>query len=67
MDALIVLLGTSFKNWSFFYTYDINLSGADSRFSKLAAHEVTFLYQLEYKRNSNKKSSKKRAIKCPKI
>ncbi len=63
MDALIILLGTTYKNWSFFYTYDINLSGADSRFTKLAAHEVTFLYNLEYKRKSNKKG----AIKCPKI
>ncbi len=63
MDALIILLGTSFKNWSFFYTYDINLSGAKSRFTKLAAHEVTFLYDLEYKKRSNKKG----AIKCPKI
>jgi type IX secretion system PorP/SprF family membrane protein len=63
MDALILLLGTTYKNWSFFYTYDINLSGADSRFTKLAAHEVTFLYNLEYKRKSNKKG----AIKCPKI
>lgn len=63
MDALIILLGTSFKNWSFFYTYDINLSGVNSRFTKLAAHEVTFLYDLEYKEKRNKK----RAIKCPKI
>ncbi len=63
VDALIVLLGTSYKNWSFFYTYDINLSGANSRFTKLAAHEVTFLYKLEYNRKSNKKG----AIKCPKI
>lgn len=63
MDALIILLGTSYKNWSLFYTYDINLSGADSRFTKLAAHEVTFLYNMEYKRKSNRKG----AIKCPKI
>ena len=46
-----------------FYTYDINLSGADSRFTNLAAHEVTFLYNMEY----NRKSKKKGAIKCPKI
>ena len=63
MDAFIILLGTHIGNLSFYYCYDINLSGADSRFSKLAAHEVTFLYDMQYKR----KRIKKRAIKCPKI
>lgn len=62
-DAIILLLGTRFKNFSLFYCYDINLSGADSRFTNLAAHEVTFLYDMQYKRKRNKKG----AIKCPKI
>ncbi|MBN1598972.1 MAG: PorP/SprF family type IX secretion system membrane protein [Bacteroidales bacterium] len=62
-DALIILLGTHFGNISFFYTYDINLSSANARFTKLAAHEVTFLYNFKYK----KKSIKKGAIKCPDI
>ncbi len=62
-DAIIILLGTRFGKMALFYTYDINLSGARSRFTKFAAHEVTFLYDIEYK----SKSSKKGAIKCPKI
>ena len=62
-DAVIILLGTRFDNFSIYYCYDINLSGADSRFTKLAAHEVTFLYDMQYKR----KRHKKRTIKCPKI
>lgn len=62
-DALILLLGTQLGNVSIFYTYDLNLSGASARFSNLASHEVTFLYDMQYKR----KSKKKGAIKCPKI
>lgn len=63
-DALIILLGTQFGNVQLFYTYDLNLSGASARFSNLAAHEVTFLYNLEYKRKTNKRRG---AIKCPDI
>lgn len=62
-DAIIILLGTRFGKMAFYYSYDINLSGAESRFTKFAAHEVTFLYDMEYKR----KSSKRGAIKCPKF
>jgi len=62
-DAIIILLGTRFGNAGFYYCYDINLSGFDSRFTNLAAHEVTFLYDLEYKSKMNKRG----AIKCPKI
>jgi len=62
-DAIIILLGTRFGNMSFFYCYDINLSGADSRFTNLAAHEVTFLYDMQYNRKRNERG----AIKCPKI
>jgi type IX secretion system PorP/SprF family membrane protein len=62
-DAAIILLGTRFGNITFIYTYDINLSGLNSNFTNLAAHEVTFLYDMEY----NRKSKKRGAIKCPKI
>jgi type IX secretion system PorP/SprF family membrane protein len=62
-DAIIILLGTRFGKIALFYTYDINLSGVDSRFTNLAAHEVTFLYNLEYK----SKTMKRGAIKCPKF
>ena len=63
-DALIILLGTQWGNMQLFYTYDLNLSGASARFSNLAAHEVTFLYNLEYKRKNKKRRG---AIKCPDI
>lgn len=62
-DALIILLGINFGNITLNYSYDINLSGTQSRFYKLASHEVTFFYNLEYNIRRNKKG----AIKCPKI
>ena len=50
------MLGISFGNNELFYAYDLNLSGADARFNKLASHEVTFLHKFEYtKKNRNKK------------
>jgi type IX secretion system PorP/SprF family membrane protein len=66
-DAAIILLGTRFENAELFYTYDINLSGVNSMFTNLAAHEVTFLYNMQYNKKTIRKSRKHRAIKCPKI
>jgi type IX secretion system PorP/SprF family membrane protein len=62
-DSFVILLGINFGNITVNYTYDINLSGSQSRFNKLASHEVTFFYNLEYNIGRNKKG----AIKCPKI
>jgi len=62
-DSFIILLGISLKNIIVNYAYDINLSGSQSRFNKLASHEVTFLCNFEY----NNRRSKKGAIKCPKF
>jgi type IX secretion system PorP/SprF family membrane protein len=62
-DSFIILLGINFGKITVNYSYDINLSGAQSRFNKLASHEVTFFYNLEYNIRRNKKG----AIKCPKI
>jgi len=62
-DALIILLGIRYGNISFYYSYDINLPASSSRFTNLAAHEVTFLYDMQYKR----KRSNRKAIKCPKF
>jgi type IX secretion system PorP/SprF family membrane protein len=62
-DATIILLGISFGNNDFIYTYDINLSAAESNFNKMASHEVTFLHKFEYTNTRKKKG----AIKCPKF
>ncbi len=61
--ALIILLGISFENYEFVYTYDLNLSGAPTLNPKMAAHEVTFLRKFQYKGRRNKRG----AIKCPDI
>jgi type IX secretion system PorP/SprF family membrane protein len=63
VNTLIILLGISFENYEFVYTYDINLSGAISINPKMAAHEVTFLRKIQYK----EKSKHRGAIKCPNI
>jgi len=62
-DATIILLGISFGNNNFIYTYDINLSAAESNFNKMASHEVTFLHKFEYTKSRKNKG----AIKCPKF
>ena len=62
-DALIFLLGISQTNYTFAYTYDVNLSGGKFFSPKMGAHEVTFLLHFQYK----SKRKKMRAIKCPKF
>jgi len=63
INALTILLGISFENYDFVYTYDLNLSGAVTFNPKLAAHEVTFLSKFQYKGRSKRRG----AIKCPDI
>jgi len=62
-DAAIFLLGISLSNYSFVYSYDVNLSGNHFFLSKMGAHEVTFLIEFQYK----SKRKKRGAIKCPDI
>ncbi|MBN2349695.1 MAG: PorP/SprF family type IX secretion system membrane protein [Bacteroidales bacterium] len=62
-DACIISIGYLHTNFNFVYSYDVNLSGGRFFFTKMGAHEVTFLLNLEYK----SKRKKIRAIKCPKI
>lgn len=63
VNTLIILLGISFENYEFVYTYDLNLSGAVTINPKMAAHEVTFLSKFQYKGRSKRRG----AIKCPDI
>jgi len=63
VNSSTILLGISFENYDLIYTYNINLSGVVSINPKLAAHEVTFINKIQYK----KRRSKHKAIKCPKI
>lgn len=63
ISTMVFLLGISFENYEFVYTYDLNLSGAVTINPKMAAHEVTFLKKLQYKGRSKRRG----AIKCPDI
>ncbi len=62
-NAVTILLGISFENYEFIYSYDLNLSGAVSINPKMAAHEVTFLRKFQYKGRRKRRG----AIKCPDI
>ncbi|MBN1118930.1 MAG: PorP/SprF family type IX secretion system membrane protein [Bacteroidales bacterium] len=63
VNSIALLLGILFDNYEFIYAYDLNLSSAVSINPKMTAHEVTFLYKLQYKGRRKKMG----AIKCPKI
>jgi type IX secretion system PorP/SprF family membrane protein len=48
-DALIVSAGISWEKYNITYNYDVNLKKINFMSTKMAAHEVTFLYRFEYK------------------
>jgi type IX secretion system PorP/SprF family membrane protein len=58
-SALILTAGISQKKYTFFYSYDVNLTRVNFLSTKMGSHEVTFLFRFEYKRN------KFGAVKCP--
>jgi type IX secretion system PorP/SprF family membrane protein len=58
-DAMIISLGISYEKYNIDYSYDVNLKKINFLSTKMAAHEVTFLYRFEYKERKYKK------IKCP--
>jgi len=67
-DALIIVAGISWENYNIAYSYDVNLKKMRFLSTKMAAHEVTFLYRFEYKQENIKtgqrhKQSKK--VECP--
>ncbi len=63
INSLVILLGISFENYEFIYTYDLNLSTSVTINPKMAAHEVTFLKKFQYKGRRKRRG----AIKCPDI
>lgn len=63
VNSIAILLGISFDNYDFIYSYDLNLSTSVSINPKMAAHEVTFLRKFQYKGRRKRKG----AIKCPDI
>jgi type IX secretion system PorP/SprF family membrane protein len=58
-ESLILSLGLSYEKYNINYSYDVNLKKIKFLSTKMAAHEVTFLYRFEYK------DKKYRKVKCP--
>jgi type IX secretion system PorP/SprF family membrane protein len=58
-ESLIVSLGISFEKYNIGYSYDVNLKKINFLSTKMAAHEVTFLYRFEYK------GRKFKQVECP--
>jgi len=48
-EALIISVGISWERYNISYSYDVNLKKINYLSTKMAAHEVTFLYRFEYK------------------
>ena len=63
MDALIISIGISYEKYNISYNYDVNLKKINYLSTKMAAHEVTFLYRFEYK--DVQKGKKVKKIDCP--
>jgi type IX secretion system PorP/SprF family membrane protein len=58
-ESFIVSAGISWDRYNISYSYDVNLKKIQPLSTKMAAHEVTFLYRFKY----NDKKIKK--IECP--
>jgi hypothetical protein len=55
-EALIISAGISWERYNISYSYDVNLKKMHFLSTKMAAHEVTFLYRFEYKDKNFKKA-----------
>ena len=62
-DAIVLLAGFSWLGYNFYYTYDVNMKNIQFFSAGMGAHEVTFLYNFQYK----EKGRKKGAVKCPRF
>jgi hypothetical protein len=62
-DALIITAGISWEKYNISYSYDVNLKKLSFLSTKMAAHEVTFLYRFEYK--DEHKVKRFRKSECP--
>jgi type IX secretion system PorP/SprF family membrane protein len=58
-ESFIVSAGISWEHYNISYSYDVNLKKIQPLSTKMAAHEVTFLYRFKY----NDKKIKK--VECP--
>lgn len=59
VESVSLAAGLFLDHYNIFYTYDVNLKKIHLLSTKMAAHEVTFLYRFEYKQRKMKK------VECP--
>jgi len=67
-DALILVAGISWENYNIAYSYDVNLKKMRFLSTKMAGHEVTFLYRFEYKQENIKtghRQKRSKKVECP--
>jgi type IX secretion system PorP/SprF family membrane protein len=62
-EAFIISAGFSWEKYNISYSYDVNLKKINFLSTKMAAHEVTFLYRFEYKNEQQAKRGMKRGRK----
>lgn len=75
MESVIAAAGIFFGKYNITYHYDVNLKKLNFLSTKMAAHEVTFLYRFEYKEEqagkrgpggaSGRKGNGSRKVPCP--
>lgn len=63
LEAIIISAGISWEKYNISYSYDVNLKKISFLSTKMAAHEVTFLYRFEYKEKQQVKRFRK--SECP--
>ncbi len=63
IDAFILSAGLSWDKYNIIYSYDVNMKKINFLSTKMAAHEVTFLYRFKYKEEHQSRVNRKNI--CP--
>lgn len=63
IDAFILSAGLSWDKYNIVYSYDVNMKKINFLSTKMAAHEVTFLYRFKYKDGHQSRTNGKNI--CP--
>jgi hypothetical protein len=63
LESIIISAGFSWEKYNISYHYDVNMKKINFLSTKMAAHEVTFLYRFKYNEQYKTRNSKKNL--CP--
>jgi type IX secretion system PorP/SprF family membrane protein len=63
LESIIISAGFSWEKYNISYHYDVNMKKINFLSTKMAAHEVTFLYRFKYNEQHKTRISKKNL--CP--